>query len=51
MLLSACAIFFSIQHQFPEPDRQAEGEKDGERGRNWRGDKETHSMDYTHTHT
>lgn len=51
MLLSACAIFFSIQHHFPEPDRQGEREKNGERGRNWRGDKETHSMDYTRTYT
>ena len=51
MLLSACAIFsaFSIQHHFPEPDRQGEGGR--ERGKNWRGDKETHSMDYTGTYT
>lgn len=32
-------------------ERERERGKERERGRNWRGDKETHSMDYTGTYT
>lgn len=46
---SVCHIF-SIQHSASFPwARQTR--KEWERGRNWRGDKETHSMDYTRTYT
>lgn len=57
MLLSACAIFseFSIISWSPTDKETRGGESvgkgEGEGGRRWRGDKKnTHFMDYTHTH-